>query len=68
MKKGNGIPHVIVGAVLFLVGGYLAYSFYDYDIGIITTTLWRDVIIFSVISLVGLVILLYGIKKLMKKT
>jgi hypothetical protein len=63
----KGIPPTVVGTVLFLVGGYLAYSFYNYETGIVTTTLWREVITFSVISIVGLTILLYGIKKLIKK-
>ena len=67
MKTGQGIPHITMGAVLFLVGGYLAYSFYNYDIGKTTTTLWIDVIIFSVISLLGLFILIYGIRKILTK-
>ena len=67
MKLSNGIPHIIVGAVLFVVGGYLAYSFYFFEIGIMTTTLWRDVIIFSMISIVGLIILIFGIRKIVKK-
>lgn len=67
MKTGQGIPHITVGAVLFLVGGYLANSFYNYDIGIMTTTLWINAVIFSVISLLGLFILIYGIRKILTK-
>ena len=63
VKKNSSIPPIVVGAVLFLVGGYLAYSFYDYNVGIVTTTLWREVIIFSMISAIGLFLLIYGIKK-----
>jgi len=60
----NGIPQMIVGAVLFVVGGYLAYSFYNLNTGLISTTSWRDVILFSVISFIGLIIMIYGIKKI----
>jgi hypothetical protein len=66
MKQKNGIPHLIVGSVLFIVGGYLAYSFYDYDSGIMEATPWDSVIIFSVISVLGLVIFVYGAGKILK--
>jgi len=67
MKLRNGIPHITVGAVLSVVGGYLAYSFYNFNTGLISTTIWRDVIIFSVISVLGLIILIYGIGKISRK-
>jgi len=67
LKKSSGIPHIVVGTILLLVGGYLAYSFYYYDTGIMITTLWRDVIIFSLISVLGLIILIFGTRKTLKK-
>ncbi len=64
MNLKSGIPHIAVGAVLFIIGGYLAWSFYDYDIGTIKGTFWDSAILFSVISFLGLLILIYGIKKM----
>lgn len=67
MKPGSGIPHVTVGAVLFIIGGYLAWSFYEYDFGKMETTPWDSVVMFSVISILGLLILINGIKKIKMK-
>ena len=63
MNPKNGFPHIVIGTVLFIIGGFLAYSFYDYDMGLITATFWDSVIIFSVISFIGLLLLIYGISK-----
>jgi hypothetical protein len=67
MISKNGIPHIVVGAVLFIVGGYLAWSFYDYDMGTTEAAFLKSVILFSVISVLGLIILIFGMKKMRLK-
>ncbi len=66
MKLSKSIALITVGSILFIFGGYLAFSFFNFEIGIMTITIWRDVIIFSIISIIGLAILLFGIRKLIR--
>jgi hypothetical protein len=55
---------MIVGAILFVFGALLAYYFANWNLVFFWVTMWRDVITFSIISLVGLAMLIFGIIKL----
>jgi len=57
---------MIIGAMLFIFGGIMAYSFSSWNLIFFKVTFWRDVIIFSIISLLGLIILIFGIVKLVR--
>jgi len=57
---------MIIGAILFVFGALLAYHFANWNIVIFRVTMWRDVIIFSSISLLGLIMLIFGIVKLVR--
>ena len=55
---------MIIGGILFVFGALLAYHFANWNLVFFRVTIWRDVIIFSVISLLGLAMLIFGIVKL----
>ena len=66
MSKLSCSIQIIIGSILLLFGGYLAFTFFNFNTGIIRMTVWRDVVIFALIALIGLIIMIYGIKKCMK--
>ena len=65
MKPWKQILFIILGAILFLSGGFLAFHFYSFPVlPVMTITIWRDVIIFSILSLIGAAILIFTIRKI----
>ena len=65
MNKRIGVLFILTGAVIFIGSAYLAFTFCDFEMGVTSMTIWRDVIIFGIISLAGLVLLVRGIRKLL---
>ncbi len=57
---------MIIGTILFVFGGMMAYSFSNWNFIFFRVTIWRDVIIFSIISLLGLIMLIFGIIKIVQ--
>jgi len=55
---------MIIGAILFVFGAILAFQFANWNLVFFRVTMWRDVITFSAIALVGLAMLIFGIVKL----
>jgi len=66
MKPKAFFTIMIIGAILFVFGGLMAYSFANWNFIFFRVTMWRDVITFSVISLVGLTMFIFGIVKLVR--
>ena len=67
MKNWKHILLLCFGAFLFLGGGYLAIQFYAFPVmPVIKMTIWRDVIMFSIVSVIGLAILIYTVIKIIR--
>ena len=67
MKPWKHILLFILGAILFLGGGFFEFHFYSFPVlPVMTITFWRDVIIFAIISLIGVAILIFTILKLFR--
>jgi len=63
MKKSiRDYLFIIFGSIFTLLGLAGGYIFYHFDLGFFKVTIWRDVITFSLIALVGIVLLIIGIK------
>lgn len=66
MKSWQNIAIIVFGAIFIIGGVLLAFNFYRFDLGFFKVTIWRDVIIFSSIAAIGLVMLIRGIRNLIR--
>ena len=65
MTPWKQILFIILGAILFFGGAFLAFHFYSFPVlPVMTITIWRDVTIFSILSLIGAAILIFTIRKI----
>ena len=50
MSEKKSVVLIIFGLCLFIAGGDLAFTFYNFGTGIVQMTIWSDVIFFGLIS------------------
>ena len=58
---------IVLEVILFITGGIFTIQFYSFPIWpmpSVKVTMWRDVIIFSIIALIGLALLIFSVFKM----
>jgi hypothetical protein len=66
MKSWKNAAFIISGFVLIAVSGIMGSALYKLDVGFVQIINWRDIIIFSTTATVGFVMLILGIRNLIR--
>lgn len=66
MKSWKNASLCIIGFVLIAVSGIMGSALYKLDLGFVQIINWRDIVIFSTTAAIGFVMLILGIRNLIR--